>query len=102
MSKENLDFLEDVYSNTLEGERIKKRLSIIHDYLFKYGDSIKNGKVKPTPVMERLGRQYKLSRLGVYQILRKAGIYESCRNPIIFPQQLDDNSSKEYGRENII
>lgn len=88
MSKKDEEILEEVYSGTLAGEIMRKKKLVKHDYLYKYGKLIKEGVLKPTPVFEKLARDYNFSRQGVMRMLKDAGIYGGCNNPIIYPVQI--------------
>lgn len=88
MSIKEEEILEEVYSNTKNGERIRRRKLVINDYLYKYGHLIESGKLKPTPAIEKIAKEYDLTRLGVTKILKDAGIYQGRLNPIVYPLQV--------------
>lgn len=92
MSKNNIEILNEVYYGTSTGERLQKREQVISDYLNKYGQLILDKELKPTPVMEFLAKKYKLSRFGVLKILRDEGIYHGCKNPVVYPSELNNKT----------
>lgn len=85
MSTKDEEILEEVYSGTISGERMRRRKLVINDYLYKYGKLIEAGLLKPTPVIEKIAKEYNLSRLGVTRILKDAGIYKGRQTPIVYP-----------------
>lgn len=86
MSKNNVEILSKIYAGTQKGELLKKKEMLIKTYLQKYGKLIMNKEVKPTPVIEVLAREFGFTRIGATQILRKAGVYQGCNNPVVFPR----------------
>lgn len=92
MSNNRNEILKEVYANTLVGERLRKRESIINEYLNKYGQMILSKELKPTPVMQHLANIYGMSRLGVQNILKSAGIYQGRTNPIVYPSEQLQNA----------
>lgn len=90
MSNKDEKILEEVYSGTIVGERMRKRKFVINDYLYKYGKLIEQGILKPTPAIEKIAKEYNLSRLGVTRMLKDAGIYQGRNNPIVYPNVSDN------------
>ena len=87
MTKNNEDILNKIYSGTKKGELIKKKKQLVESYLYKYGNLILECKLKPTPVIENLAKEFGLTRAGVTNILRREGVYAGRFNPVIFPKK---------------
>lgn len=87
MTKNNEEILNEIYSGTKKGELMKKKKQLVESYLYKYGNLILECKLKPTPVIENLAKEFGLTRAGVTNILRREGVYAGRLNPVIFPKE---------------
>lgn len=87
MCKNNEEILNEIYSGTKKGELMKKKKQLVESYLYKYGNLILECKLKPTPVIENLAREFGLTRAGVTNILRREGVYAGRNNPVVFPKR---------------
>lgn len=85
--QDNEEILNEIYSGTKKGELMKKKKQLVESYLYKYGNLILECKLKPTPVIENLAREFGLTRAGVTNILRREGVYAGRNNPVVFPKR---------------
>lgn len=90
MNKNYPEILKEIYSGTRVGRRMQRRESIINDYLYKFGEMILLGQLKPTPVMDYIARTYDVSRFGVLKILKEEGVYKGKNNPVVYPKELSN------------
>lgn len=64
MTKNNEEILNEIYSGTKKGELMKKKKQLVESYLYKYGNLILECKLKPTPVIENLAKEFGLTGVG--------------------------------------
>ena len=70
------------FETSFERQRRLEHNKICREYL-RYSEDILSGRLSPHRVISRIAGRYDRSTMGVKVILRKAGIYQDAKHPVL-------------------
>lgn len=91
MDEKKLEFYQKLFTKSQ-----LKRMKVVNEYLYTYGDLIKTKKISPNRALEILSTKYELSRAGVRFMLETAGVYKGKNNPVYYPTAEEKAAKPTY------
>lgn len=91
MTKENREIYQELYTKSQ-----LKRMKVVDEYLNNFGEMIKKKIISPNSAIETLAKKYELTKAGVRFMLKRAGVYKGCREPLYYPTETERAAKPTY------